>query len=66
MKEEKWITLSPEDIARLQELEDDIEHARFELERAKKVGIDVSELEEMLERADRLRRNLIEEYSPKE
>lgn len=66
MKEEKWITLSPEDIARLRELEDDIEHARFELERAKKVGIDVSELEEMLERADRLRRNLIEEYSPKE
>jgi len=57
------IKLSEDDIRRLKELDPLIQHAREELERAKRVGIDVSDLEQQLNDAVALRDNLLKEYS---
>lgn len=59
-------TLTDDDARLLLALDSDIEHARFELERAKRVGIDVSELEHQLDDAIALRDNLLKTYSGKE
>jgi len=64
--EMKRITLSKEDYELLKSLDADIEQAKYELERAKRVGFDVSELERQLEEAIRLRDKILEEYAPKE
>jgi len=67
MEEERQpFTLKPEDEAMLRGLQGDIDHARFELERAKRIGIDVSELEEQLNRAVQLRDDLLKTYGKKE
>jgi len=60
------IYLSKEDIEKLKSLDHLIQHAFEELERAKRVGIDVSDLEEELKNVVDLRDKLIEEYSPPE
>jgi methionine aminopeptidase len=62
-KEYEPIKLSPEDIEKLRSLQSIIDHARFELQRARKVGIDVDELEDMLEKAVQLRDRLLETYA---
>jgi hypothetical protein len=62
-KEYEPIKLSPEDVQRLRDLETIIAHARYELQRARKVGIDVDELEDMLEKAASLRDRLLETYA---
>jgi len=58
------ITLSREQYEQLKSLESQIEYARAELERAKRVGIDVSRLEEEFNRIVELRRRIMEEYKP--
>jgi len=60
------IYLSKEDIEKLKSLDSLIQHAFEELDRAKRVGIDVSDLEEELKSVVDLRDKLIEEYSPPE
>jgi hypothetical protein len=59
------ITLTPEQWKALKDLDVQIEFARREIERAKKVGIDMSTLEEELNRLVELRDRLLEEYKPK-
>ena len=56
------IKLEPEDIKALKELEPLIEHAREEIERAKRIGIDVSDLEAELNEAVALRDAILKEY----
>jgi len=56
------IKLSKEDIERLKELDPLIQHAKEEIDRAKRVGIDVSDLEEQLNEAVKLRDMLLKEY----
>ncbi|MEM1558222.1 MAG: hypothetical protein QXG12_06490 [Thermoproteota archaeon] len=58
------ITLSKEDYDVLLKLEEDIRQAQYELERAKRVGLDVSEFERQLNEAIELRRKILEEYKP--
>jgi len=58
------ITLSPEQYKALKDLESQIEYARRELERAKRVGIDVTPLEEEFNRIVELRNRIMEEYKP--
>jgi hypothetical protein len=60
------ITLSKEDYELLISLDKDIEQARYEIERAKRVGFDVSELEKQLNDAIALRQRILAEYAPKE
>jgi hypothetical protein len=60
------ITLSKEDYELLVSLDKDIEQAKYEIERAKRVGFDVSELEKQLNDAIALRQKILEEYAPKE
>jgi hypothetical protein len=60
------ITLSKEDYELLISLDNDIEQAKYEIERAKRVGFDVSELEKQLNDAIALRQKILEEYAPKE
>lgn len=60
------ITLSKEDYETLLRLEEDIKQAKFELERAKRVGLDVSEFERQLNEAIELRNKILEEYKPEE
>jgi len=62
MVKRERIKLSEEDIRTLKELEEDIEWLREEIERAKRVGIDVSDIEEQFRRAVALRENLLREY----
>jgi len=56
------IKLSEEEIKALKDLDPLIEHARAEIERAKRVGIDVSDLEAELNSAVELRDRLLKEY----
>lgn len=58
------ITLSTEQYLQLKALDKDIEFARSELERAKRVGLDVSELERYLNEVVELRNRIMEEYKP--
>lgn len=60
------ITLSKEDYETLLRLEEDIKQAQYEIERAKRVGLDVSEFEKQLNEAIELRRKILEEYKPTE
>lgn len=60
------ITLSKEDYETLLRLEEDIKQAQYEIERAKRVGLDVSEFEKQLNEAIELRRKILEEYKPAE
>lgn len=62
MNNREPIKLSQEDINRLKALDADIAFAKAELERAKRVGIDVSKLEKQLEEAIKLRDSLLKEY----
>lgn len=64
VNERKKITMSREDYEKLLSIEADLEHAKFEIERAKKVGIDVSGLEEELNKVIELRKRVMEEYKP--
>lgn len=56
------IKLSPEQEQVLRDLEEDIEVAKRELERAKSIGIDVSDLERKLEEAIKMRDELLRLY----
>jgi len=58
------ITLTKEQYERLKALDADIQFAREEIARAKRVGIDISELEKYLEDVVKLRDNLMREYKP--
>jgi len=58
------ITLSKEQYERLKALDADIQFAREEIARAKRVGLDVSELEKYLDEVVQLRDRLMEEYKP--
>jgi hypothetical protein len=60
------IRISKADYDMLRGLDADVEHARFELERAKRIGIDVTELEEQLRKAVDLRDNILKAYAPVE
>jgi hypothetical protein len=62
--EKKKITLSKEDYEKLLGIGADLEHAKFELERAKKVGIDVKDIEAELNKVIDLRQRILEEYKP--
>jgi hypothetical protein len=64
VNERKKITLSKEDYDKLLGIEADLEHAKFELERAKKVGIDVKDIEAELNKVIDLRKRILEEYKP--
>lgn len=56
------IKLSPEDKRKLQELEADIQWARRQIERMKAIGLDVSDLEQELEKYERIRQGLLREF----
>ena len=58
------ISITQEDYDMLTALDADIEHARHELERAERVGIDVTELKKQLEDAVKLRNSILTEYKP--
>jgi len=60
------VTISKADYDMLIALEEDIKHAGFELERAERVGIDVTELKRQLAEAVALRDNILKEYKPSE
>ena len=62
MNQDYKIRLSKEQEEILRALEDDIRVAEAELQRAKQLGIDVSDLEKQLEDAKRLRDMLLKEY----
>ena len=62
MEPELKIRLSKEQEEILRSLEDDIRVAEAELQRAKQLGIDVSDLEKQLEDAKKLRDMLLKEY----
>lgn len=56
---------TPSELQTLRDLEKDIAALKEDLARAKRAGIDVSELEAQLANADALRKGLIKEYSPR-
>jgi hypothetical protein len=58
------ITLSKEQYEALKSLDKQIEYAKFEIERAKRVGIDMTMLENELNRLIELRNRILEEYKP--
>jgi len=60
------ITISKQDYEMLIALDADIVHARHELERAERVGIDVTELRRQLDEAVKLRDSILREYKPSE
>lgn len=55
--------LSDEQVKKLQELDPIIEHAKSEIQRAEKVGLDVSVLKQKLEDLIKLRDNILKEYT---
>lgn len=57
------ITLTPEMKKTLQDMEADIETLKFELEKAKRAGIDVTDLAKRFEEMKTLRTGLLKEYS---
>ena len=56
------VRLSREQEELLRALENDIKLARQELERAKAIGVDVSDLERRLDEAEKLRDELLKAY----
>lgn len=56
--------LSPEQIANLREAQPHINAARANIERLKRIGLDVSQQEAELESAVNLRDGLLREFSP--
>ena len=62
MTPEFRVRLSKEQEELLRSLEKDIEIAKQELERAKKLGVDVSDLEQRLREADQIRKELLEKF----
>lgn len=56
------IKLSEEDKRKLRELEADINWARRQIERLKAIGVDVSDLEQELEKWERIRQGLLKEF----
>jgi len=58
------IKLKKEDYERLQKLEPDIEWLAMEIARAKRAGLDVSDLEKKFEETRRMREGLLREYAP--
>ncbi len=56
---------TPAELQTLKDLDKSIKELREDLARARRAGIDVTDLEAQLENADKLRRGLIKEYSPR-
>jgi len=60
------IRLKHEDYETLKKLTPDIEWLAMEIARAKRAGIDVTDLEKKFEETRRLREGLLREYAPEE
>jgi len=60
----KAITLTPEMSTTLKEMEPDLRTLEFELEKAKRAGLDVKDLKVRFEEMKTLRVGLLREYSP--
>lgn len=59
------IFLTPEQLKRLEGLEDDIKWLTEEIRRAEYVGLDITELKERFEKMITLRTRMMEEYARK-
>ncbi len=62
MTPEFRIKLSKEQEQLLKEMEKDIQAMRAESERLKRLGADTTQIDQMLEEAERLRKQLLEEF----
>lgn len=56
---------TPAELQTLKDLDAQIKSLKEDLARAKRAGIDVSEMEAQLENADKLRRGILKEYGPR-
>lgn len=56
------IKLTPEQVTRLEGLQDDIDWLEEEIRRAKLVGLDVAEMEERFKKTTLIRKRMLEEY----
>jgi len=56
------IKLTPEQVTRLEGLQDDIDWLEEEIRRAKLVGLDVTEMEERFKKTTLIRKRMLEEY----
>ena len=56
------IKLTPEQVTRLEGLQDDIDWLDEEIRRAKLVGLDVAEMEERFKKTTLIRKRMLEEY----
>lgn len=58
------VQLTPEMIASLHALEETVNVIGQEIERAKRAGLDVSELEDRLNNVESMRQGILKEYAP--
>jgi hypothetical protein len=61
-KSDKGVRLSDEQKKRLGELDDNVQRARQELEVMRRLGLDVTAIEEKLDWADETRKVLLQEF----
>jgi len=59
------ITLTPEQLKRLNDLQADTDWLREEIRRAEYVGLDVTDLKERFDKMSSIRERMIEEYGKK-
>jgi len=59
------ITLTPEQLKRLKDLQADTEWLKEEIRRAEYVGLDVADLKERFDKMSSIRLRMIEEYGKK-
>jgi len=59
------ITLTPEQLKRLSDLQADTDWLKEEIRRAEYVGLDVAELKERFDKMSSIRLRMIEEYGKK-
>ena len=59
------ITLTPEQLKRLNDLQADTDWLKEEIRRAEYVGLDVAELKERFDKMSSIRLRMIEEYGTK-
>jgi len=56
------IKLTPEQVTRLEGLQDDIDWLEEEIRRAKLVGLDVTDLDERFKKTTSIRKRMLDEY----
>lgn len=59
------VTPTPAELQTLKDLDKSIKDLKEDLARAKRAGIDISDLEAQLDAADKLRKGILKEYAPR-